>query len=149
MSSSRLVGGRRREAREFRSRCWAHSLTALILPRAYRESKGTVRERASSPAVGQPETKRPRQEEEKEVTVAEPIVADAAASAPAAEEETPVIAEEEEVNEAALPAEIVGANFSRGPGEFKEEPFIYLSPEDEQVKLIACVVSPLLLCARA
>lgn len=44
--------------------------------------------------------------------------------------------EEEAVDLSSLPADIVGANPSRPPAEFKEEPFIYLSPEDEQVKLI-------------
>lgn len=104
------------------------------------EPKGTVRERASSPVAEQPETKRPRQEEEAAAeTVAEAQV-EAAAPAPEAEAEkveggAEVVAEDD-VDAAALPAEIVGANFSRGPGEFKEEPFIYLSPEDQQVKLI-------------
>lgn len=86
----------------------------------------------------QPETKRPRQEEdtvepEAETAPAEPKPeVDASTETDAAKAEV----DEEEVNTAALPAEIVGANFSQGPGEFKEEPFIYLSPEDEQVKLI-------------
>lgn len=37
-----------------------------------------------------------------------------------------------EIELSGLPAEIVGT-LSK-PAEFKEEPYIYLSPEDEQVK---------------
>jgi multisite-specific tRNA:(cytosine-C5)-methyltransferase len=106
------------------------------------EPKGTVRERASSPVAEQPETKRPRQEEEASAESIAEASLEAAPPAPAPEAEAEKVegeaevVAEDDVDAAALPAEIVGANFSRGPGEFKEEPFIYLSPEDEQVKLI-------------
>ncbi|SCV69372.1 BQ2448_2392 [Microbotryum intermedium] len=45
---------------------------------------------------------------------------------------------EEEVDVSTLPAEVVGANvFSTKTRDFKEEPFIYLNPEDEQVKIFS------------
>lgn len=117
------------------------SLALVLTVVYYSEPKGTVRERASSPVAEQPETKRPRQEEE--VPAVEAVAeapGEAVAPVPEVEAEKAdgetVTPAEDEVDAAALPAEIVGANFSRGPGEFKEEPFIYLSPEDEQVKLI-------------
>lgn len=38
-----------------------------------------------------------------------------------------------------LPADIVGT-INKAPAEFKEEPYIYLSAEDEQVKMCRFVL---------
>ncbi|SDA06911.1 BZ3501_MvSof-1269-A2-R1_Chr4-2g06957 [Microbotryum saponariae] len=72
-----------------------------------------------------PEAKKPKSEPEVETeTGTEAMVEDTAI--------------EEQVDVSSLPVEIVGANaFSTKTRDFKEEPFIYLNPEDEQVKIFS------------
>lgn len=76
-------------------------------------------ERADSPSTAQPEAKRVKTDAEvsEDVDILPPPVVVAA-----------------EVDLSTLPAEIVGAAVNTGSKEFREEPVVYLSPDDEQVK---------------
>ncbi|KAK4700923.1 multisite-specific tRNA:(cytosine-C5)-methyltransferase, partial [Phenoliferia sp. Uapishka_3] len=91
-------------------------------------TKRTADERASSPVTGEPDAKR--------VKVEDPVVPISEAEAAVPE----VAAPEADAAEimSTLPIEITGGPNTGGKGtEFKEEPYIFLSPEDEQVKLCA------------
>lgn len=86
--------------------------------------KRTVDERAASPIAGEPSTKRTKSEEE---------------DSDSALVSLPKVDLSDDVDVSTLPAEIVGT-VNRAPAEFKEEPYIYLSPQDEQVKMCMYVV---------
>ncbi|KDE06502.1 hypothetical protein MVLG_03154 [Microbotryum lychnidis-dioicae p1A1 Lamole] len=92
-------------------------------------------------ARGGEETTAKRTSDDVEATVPE---AKKAKSEPEVEKETETeavvedTAVEEQVDVSSLPAEIVGANvFSTKTRDFKEEPFIYLNPDDEQVRIFS------------
>ena len=88
--------------------------------------KRTATERASSPVVGEPSSKRARQEDA--------IADDTPVDSPAAEveEAEPKAEVVEEIDVSTLPAEVAGTTSKAAA--FKEDPFTYLSPEDDQVK---------------
>jgi hypothetical protein len=84
------------------------------------------RDRSVSPTADGPEMKRARAEEEETIAVDTP------------EEPIPA-AVVDDFDSSALPAEIVGGGKI---AQFKEEPFTYLSADDEQVKLCMYVLLP-------
>ena len=87
--------------------------------------KRTVTERAASPLADEPATKRARQEDA--IADDTPVTEVAAKVEPAAD-----------IDVSTLPADVVGTMGKTAP--FKEDPFTYLSPEDEQVKTCLYVV---------
>lgn len=99
----------------------------------------STRERAESPVADAPEAKRARQEESGTVAQTEIVPDESSAAEPTTSIAESAPAAEADVDLSSLPADILGSNPLRPPPDFKEEPFIYLSPEDEQVKLIMWV----------
>ncbi|KAL8280323.1 hypothetical protein RQP46_007240 [Phenoliferia psychrophenolica] len=113
---------------------------AEVKPSTSEPTKRTASARASSPVSGEPDAKRAKAEEPtvvvEETKMEEEPVPISAAEAAVPESAAPE--DESKVDLASLPAEIVGVPSSgKGNGDFKEEPYIFLSPEDEQVKLCA------------
>ncbi|KAM0749571.1 S-adenosyl-L-methionine-dependent methyltransferase [Meredithblackwellia eburnea MCA 4105] len=96
--------------------------------------KRTATDRSSPPPKeDEPQVKRVKQDTETEA------MEETEDSVPISKEEEAVpevSATDAEVDLASIPAEIIGVPSSRnGAGEFKEEPYIFLDPEDEQVKI--------------
>lgn len=107
--------------------------------------KRTVTERAASPLLDEPATKRARQEDA--IADDTPVTEVAVTVEPVADVDVSIKVEPvADVDVSTLPADVVGTMGKTAP--FKEDPFTYLSPEDEQVKTCLCVVrrKSLLIC---
>lgn len=94
-------------------------------------AKRSVEDRAASPIPDEPSAKRAKEEDVVET------IADASVVASTSDSKPEVVDDEMDVSN--LPADIVGT-INKAPAEFKEEPYIYLSAEDEQVKMCMFVL---------
>lgn len=102
-------------------------------PHSSEPLKRTASARGSSPVADEPDAKRVKPEvNEDSEEVLDPV-------APKEDDASLPV-----VDLSTLPPEIVGlpAVKVKGPSDFKEEPYIYLSPDDDQVKLCLYVWTP-------